>query len=124
MTNTFGLVCYTISDSETDSEGEETDTSTEAVVNYVIEHILAGVCHGLRDFSDMYIKQEPEDCDDLEMEQNYGDSYDDRNVKLESEDSEDSDSDDSSSSEEDVTASKEIRDNDIPSEVEGMCNIN
>ena len=106
MSNTFGLVCYTISDSESDQEEdeEEEEITSESVVSHVIEHILRDVCHGLRDFSDMYIKQEPEDSEEWEAAQDYRDSHSGATVKIESDDSDSESSSEEESSEEEMLA--------------------
>jgi hypothetical protein len=97
MAKPVSLVCYTVSDSESSSSEEEMDdvNSAATAVNYVLERILREVTHGLRDFGDLYIKQEPQDCEEEEWEavgqQDYRDSRDGTAIKVE-------DDDDSSSS--------------------------
>ena len=95
------LVCYTVesgsdSDEEMDIKPElETvqHTPTE-VVNTILVELLDSVFTGTRDFSDMYIKEEPIDPDDIkeEFDQDYRDGI---KVEIDSDDCE-SDSDDSS----------------------------
>lgn len=95
------LVCYTVesgsdSDDEMDIKPElETvqHTPTE-VVNTILVELLDSVFTGTRDFSDMYIKEEPIDPDDIkeEFDQDYRDGI---KVEIDSDDCE-SDSDDSS----------------------------
>jgi len=68
-------------------------TPTE-VVNTILVELLDSVFTGTRDFSDMYIKEEPIDPDDIkeEFDQDYRDGI---KVEIDSDDCE-SDSDDSS----------------------------
>ncbi len=97
MAKPVSLVCYTVSDSESSSEEEEMDgdNSAATAVNYVLERILREVTHGLRDFGDLYIKQEPQDCEE-EWEAGGQDYRDGTAIKVE-----DDDDDSSSSSSED-----------------------
>lgn len=113
MARPGSLVCYTISSSESETEEEDEEKeipSAQSAVSHVIEFILREVSHGMRDFSDMYIKQEPEDCEE-EWEgggRDYRDQQSSADVKLDS-DSEDSDSSSSSDEEsslEDVAKEK------------------
>jgi hypothetical protein len=103
MAKPVSLVCYTVSDSESEDEDEEMegDNSATTAVNYVLERILREVTHGLRDFGDLYIKQEPQDCEEEEWEaagqQDYRDSRDGTAVKVEDDDDDDSSSSSSSS---------------------------
>jgi len=91
MAKPFSLVCYTVSDSESEEEEDVVD-SAETAVSYVLDHILLRVTHGLRDFSDLYIKQEPDEVEEeWEAGQNYRESQHGTAVKLEDE-SEDEDS--------------------------------
>jgi hypothetical protein len=93
MAKPVSLVCYTVSDSESSEEEMDGDDSAATAVNYVLERILREVTHGLRDFGDLYIKQEPLDCEEWEaVGQDYRDSRDGTAVKIEDDD------DDSSSS--------------------------
>jgi hypothetical protein len=98
MAKPVSLVCYTVSDSESDEEEEEMDgdNSAATAVNYVLERILREVTHGLRDFGDLYIKQEPQDCEE-EWEAVGQDYRDGTAVKVEDDD----DSSSASSSSED-----------------------
>jgi hypothetical protein len=119
MAKPVSLVCYTVSDSESsEEEEEEMDDVNSAVmaVNYVIERILREVTHGLRDFGDLYIKQEPQDCEE-EWEAVGQDYRDGTAVKVEDDD----DSSSSSSEDEslpDVTVVKtEVE---MEAETEGM----
>ncbi len=94
------------------------DESAATAVNYVIERILREVTHGLRDFGDLYIKQEPQDCEEEEWEAVGQDYRDGTAVKVEDDD----DSSSSSSSEDeslpDVAVVKaEV---DMEAETEGM----
>jgi hypothetical protein len=100
MAKPVSLVCYTVSDSESSEEEEEMDgdNSAATAVNYVIERILREVTHGLRDFGDLYIKQEPQDCEEEEWEAVGQDYRDGTAVKVEDDDD---DSSSSSSSSED-----------------------
>jgi hypothetical protein len=123
MAKPVSLVCYTVSDSESEEEEMDSDNSAVTAVNYVLERILREVTHGLRDFGDLYIKQEPQDCEEEEWEavgqQDYRDSRDGTAVKIEDDD----DSSSSSSSSEDeslpdvVVVKTEV---DMEAETEGM----
>jgi len=118
MAKPVSLVCYTVSDSESSEEEEmDGDNSAATAVNYVLERILREVTHGLRDFGDLYIKQEPQDCEE-EWEAVGQDYRDGTAVKIEDDD----DSSSSSSSEDeslpDVAVVKtEV---DMEAETEGM----
>lgn len=99
----FPLVCYTV-DSGSDLEDEEDEVKVklepvefpaEEVVQQILEELLDSVALKPRDFSDMFIKEEPMDPDDIKEE---FDAYRD-DIKVEI-DSDDCDSDDSSASSE------------------------
>eukprot|EP00088_Acartia_fossae_P006163 TRINITY_DN12828_c0_g1_i1.p1 TRINITY_DN12828_c0_g1~~TRINITY_DN12828_c0_g1_i1.p1 ORF type:complete len:465 (+),score=70.54 TRINITY_DN12828_c0_g1_i1:31-1395(+) len=100
----MSLVCYTIdSESEDDSEmgvliKEEPQVFTsEDIVNDLLRDLLENVITSNRDFSDLFIKQEPLDVEDVKVEPDfYIDGYR-HDIKVEM-DSEDEDSDVSSAS--------------------------
>jgi hypothetical protein len=104
----FGLVCYTVSDSSESEDDAEEIPGAETAVKYVIDHILQDVCHGLRDFSDMYIKQEPAECEEWDVmvvgQEDYRNQPAGVAVKMESDSSDDSDDESSSSSSEEESA--------------------
>ena len=97
------LVCYTVdSDSEPEDMEEEIKiepglTSAEASVMALVDELLNNVVTGTRDFSDMFIKEEPQDDDDDWFSAGDWVNCNDyrTNIKIELE-SDESDSDDSS----------------------------
>ncbi len=124
MAKPVSLVCYTVSDSESSEEEEmDGDNSAATAVNYVLERILREVTHGLRDFGDLYIKQEPQDCEE-EWEAVGQDYRDGTAVKVEDDDSSSSSSSSEDESLPDVAVVKaEV---DMEAETEGMvlCKTN
>ena len=97
------MVCYTVdSDSEPEDMEEEIKiepglTSAEASVMALVDELLNNVVTGTRDFSDMFIKEEPQDDDDDWFSAGDWVNCNDyrTNIKIELE-SDESDSDDSS----------------------------
>jgi len=88
------LVCYDI-DSDSSSEDfefmnndikpeiEQVVYSPETVVSQLLEEVMEKVFHGRRDFSDMFIKEEPLDIDEIKEE--FNTSYrDDIKVEMDS----------------------------------------
>ena len=108
------LVCYTV-DSGSDSD-EEMDVKPALenveytpldVVNTILVDLLDSVFTGTRDFSDMYIKEEPIDPDDIkeEFDRDYRDGI---KVEIDSDDCE-SDSDDFSECSSVITETPDIK---------------
>jgi len=110
-----GLVCYDVSSGSDESEGEDVELDVKPklepveftgvqVANQVLDEMLGVVTSGTRDFSDMYIKEEPMEPEEVkeEFDTDYRDSI---KVELDSDDY-NSDSSDSSESSVEVTVSK------------------